>query len=205
MDFQNAKEGRTRRYEKRYREAIDAAAAVFAEKGYDGASTKDIADRMNIRQGSVYYYFPSKEAALEEVCYWGVDDFVHTLEQVAAADCPPEEKLRRAVHSHLAPLETIPDHMRVFLNLRRNLPAKSRATLGRLTRRYEAIVETIVAEGVKDGTFAADLDCRQAALAMIGMCNSVAIWYGAIEHPPLAAIARQYADLLIAGLRRGDR
>ena len=38
---------------------------MFAERGYHGATTQDIADVLGIRQASLYYYFPSKEAALE--------------------------------------------------------------------------------------------------------------------------------------------
>ena len=55
----------TAKWESRYREVRDAAARSFAEKGYLGASTKDIADRLGIRAASLYYYLPSKDAALE--------------------------------------------------------------------------------------------------------------------------------------------
>ena len=41
--------------------AIEAAARVFAEKGFHGATTQDIAAQMGIQQGSLYYYFKSKE------------------------------------------------------------------------------------------------------------------------------------------------
>lgn len=198
-----ANERRTARYERRRRQVIDAAAAVFAEKGYEGAGTKDIADRLNIRQGSLYYYFASKEAALEEVCYWGIDDFIRNIEASAAAECPPEEKLRRAIFSHLRPLATIPDYIRVFTTLRQNLPRKSRLTIGQLTRRYEAHIEEIIRAGIRDGSFAADIDSRLAALGMIGFCNSVTTWYGKIDHPPLEKIMQQYADTFVAGLRRG--
>ena len=54
-------------------EIIEAAAQVFAERGYHGATTQDIADVLNIRQASLYYYFPSKEVALELVCMRGVE------------------------------------------------------------------------------------------------------------------------------------
>ena len=58
----------TARWERRYREVLDAAATAFAEKGYLGASMKDIADRLGVRHASLYYYFPSKEAALAAIC-----------------------------------------------------------------------------------------------------------------------------------------
>ena len=51
--------------------AIEAAAAVFADKGFHGATTQDIASEIGIQQGSLYYYFKSKEQALQEVCEYG--------------------------------------------------------------------------------------------------------------------------------------
>src|SRR2546426_3002624 len=60
---------------KRHAEMIAAAAQVFARRGYHGASTQDIADVLGIRQASLYYYFESKEAALEAVCAEGIEDY----------------------------------------------------------------------------------------------------------------------------------
>ena len=67
---------RNSRVLRRADEIIDAAARVFAERGYHGATTQAIADVLGMRQASLYYYFPSKEAALEEVCARGADGFV---------------------------------------------------------------------------------------------------------------------------------
>ena len=60
---------------RRLSEVVDAAAKVFARRGYHGASTQDIADVLGIRQASLYYYFESKESALELVCASGVEDY----------------------------------------------------------------------------------------------------------------------------------
>ena len=65
-------------------EIMEAAARVFAERGYHGASTQDIADLLGIRQASLYYYFPSKEVALEHVCMQGVAGFFETEQAIAA-------------------------------------------------------------------------------------------------------------------------
>ena len=64
------------RYQHQKQLAIRSAASVFAEKGFHGASTRDIAERMGIKQGSLYYYFKSKEDALGEVCLYGIEDYV---------------------------------------------------------------------------------------------------------------------------------
>src|ERR1700754_5019787 len=65
-------------------EIIEAAARVFASRGFHGASTQDIADVLGIRQASLYYYFRSKEAALEQVCARGVEGFVDAAMAIAA-------------------------------------------------------------------------------------------------------------------------
>ena len=71
-------------------QVIRSAASVFAEKGFHGASTKDIAERMGIKQGSLYYYFKSKEEALEEVCLFGIQDYVERMDEII------EHQLQRA-------------------------------------------------------------------------------------------------------------
>ena len=79
---------RNSRVLRRADEIIDAAARMFAERGYHGTTTQAIADVLGMRQASLYYYFPSKEAALEEVCARGTDGFVEGAECVMQMDVP---------------------------------------------------------------------------------------------------------------------
>src|SRR5258706_15412671 len=65
-------------------EIIEAAARAFAERGFHGATTQDIADVLGIRQASLYYYFSSKEGALELVCLQGVGGFYEAAKPIAA-------------------------------------------------------------------------------------------------------------------------
>ena len=66
------------RYEHQRQQAIRSAAAVFAEKGFHGASTRDIAERMGIKQGSLYYYFKSKPDILRAIVDKTLDQIVET-------------------------------------------------------------------------------------------------------------------------------
>lgn len=190
---------REEKYRRRQGEVIDAAAAVFAEKGYHGASTTDIADRLGIRQGSLYYYFASKEAALEVVCYKGVEGFSQGLEEILKGTRGAAGKLRGAVLNHLRPVRERPDYVRVFLRDRHHLPDCSRRKIGGLSRKYEKQLRDIFREGVDNGEFRADLDCRLAALALLGMLNGVAQWYGRQNVADLERIADEYLTLILAG------
>ncbi len=107
---------RRERPRRRAEEIIDAAAAVFAERGYHGASTQDVADRLGMRQASLYYYFPSKEAALEEVCLRSVGDFVERAQTIAAGPGRAIDKLAALIRSHLAPVEERRD-MKAFCKM----------------------------------------------------------------------------------------
>ena len=145
----------TPRWERRYREVLDVAATAFAEKGYLGASTKDIADRLGIRAASLYYYFPSKEAALAAICEFGVKDFIAHLRDILASPLSSAEKLRAAVANHLMPLRTRPeaDYIRVFIRHRHELPDGPRHAVAALARDYQSLIERMFVEGIASGEF----------------------------------------------------
>jgi AcrR family transcriptional regulator len=61
-------DGRRRRAPARRRaELLDAALAVFAERGFEHATLQEVADRAGVTKGGVYHYFDSKEALLLEL------------------------------------------------------------------------------------------------------------------------------------------
>jgi AcrR family transcriptional regulator len=189
------------KYQRRYGEIIDAAAAVFAEKGYHGSSTKDIADRLGIRQGSLYYYFESKESALEEVCKIGVDGFVQRLEAILARDITPAEILSAAVHNHLAPLEDRPNYVRVFQRERHELPLARRRKISTAAGHYEKLLQTMFERGVAAGAFRPDLDCRLATLGLLGMCNAVSEWKDNERSATIWEIAENFVSILTVGVK----
>jgi AcrR family transcriptional regulator len=180
-------------------EIIEAAARVFAERGFHGATTQDIADVLGIRQASLYYYFPSKEGALELVCLQGVGGFFEVAKAIAAGPGTAAEKLTRLVKSHLSPLVDRSDFVRVFLNERQHLPADSRRRIGKWSRGLERVFEDVFKEGVRRGEFRSDLDTRLAALASLGMANAVANWYHK-EDVRIDRISAEFSRLIIDGV-----
>ena len=180
---------------------IDAAARVFAERGFHGATTQDIANVLGIRQASLYYYFSSKEAALELVCLKGVEGFFEAAKAIAAGGKTAQERLSLLINSHLSPLLDRGDFVKVFLNERQHLPAESRRRIGRWSRGLERIFEEVIKEGIAKGEFRADLDARMAALAILGMCNAASSWYRK-ENASIARINAEFTRLIIDGVGR---
>lgn len=198
------------KYDQKRHEAILAAAAVFAEKGFHGSSTQDIAERMGIKQGSLYYYFKSKEEALGEVCLFGIEDYVSRMDAIATSDQPFEAKLVATITSHLMSYREKNEALKVHNDERLYLPEAKRAHLKELGSRYRQHLEHIFNEGVNSGALRESLDCHFAAQAVIGICNA---WGNMIVRDPhldVFDVIQKCADLLLNGFRerrkekRGD-
>ena len=80
---------------------------------------------------------------------------------------------------HLAPLAERLDFTLIFLRERRFLPQPARERIRAIELRYERIIQRIIEQGIASGEFRADLDARMATLALLGLGNSAALWFGA--------------------------
>ena len=186
-------------YQEHRKEAIKAAAEVFAEKGYHGASTKDIAAQMGIKQGSLYYYFKSKEEALMEVCLLGIGDYVKRMQEITASSQSFEAKLRATVVAHLSGYREKNVALKVYNDERLYLQKDKRSKLKELGSGYRQQLETIFEAGKSAGQVRQNLDCHFAAQSVIGLCNSWGHWVVRDHDMNLFDVAQRCSDLLLHG------
>lgn len=81
---------------------LDAAAALFAEQGYDRSSIRDIAARVGLLPGSIYHYFPSKDELYLAVHGEGFRRLMAAVDAALAGTTDPWERLTRACEVHVA-------------------------------------------------------------------------------------------------------
>lgn len=79
---------------------LEAAEAVFAERGYEAASLGEVADRVGIRPQAIYNHFRSKWALYVAVLERLLDPFLALLEE--AVDAPQTERGGAAVAREIA-------------------------------------------------------------------------------------------------------
>ena len=185
------------KYRRRQQEVLDAAAAVIARKGYHGASTTDIAGELGFAQPSLYYYFASKDAALEEICRIGTAGYLERLQAIMDSAGATRDKIRDAIWAHIEPVRTIPNYVKSFQRERRYLPAGRRHELGRLIGEYDTLFRLLLESGVSAGDLQPDLDCELAALMLITQCN--AAQYYVVDDLSLARTSAAIADVFLAG------
>ena len=85
----------------KYQRILDAAVAVFAEKGFFTSRVADIADRANVADGTVYLYFKSKEEILMSAINTAFDAFMSLARTELKKVADPAERLRRLAFLHL--------------------------------------------------------------------------------------------------------
>lgn len=83
----------------RRQQILDAALDVFANEGFEGATTKAIAARADVTHGLIYFYFPSKEDLFTAACEHQADAVLEQLDQAIAEDSDgdSEQALRSAI------------------------------------------------------------------------------------------------------------
>lgn len=94
---------------------LDAAEAVFGEKGYYDATLKDIAERAEFSVGSVYSFFENKDDLFTSVFLRRGDELLPTLHAVAASDASPTEQLHQLVDIEIGFFRQHRDFGRLYL------------------------------------------------------------------------------------------
>lgn len=181
---------------------LDAAAKVFAEKGFDAARLEDIAAELGVLQGSLYYHVASKADLLILVQRRRHLAIKARMECIAASELPPREKLAAALREHLRHLdEFFPESAEWFTEpaqtrLSENGYKESRA----ISRAYVDVCEGILRQGVDAGEFRAEIDTHVAIRGVIGMCNWLPRWYRKDGRLSIDEISETFIQMVLGGL-----
>jgi AcrR family transcriptional regulator len=189
------------RYDRRRRELIDAAARVFAERGYHATSIEDLIEATGLTRGGLYHYTASKQELLFSVLDELMDPLLERARAIVAAPGTPEQHLRELTRTWLDQIATHRDHMIVFTRERGTLerdPGWEHVRRGR--RAFERLLADVLRRGQEDGSFRAT-DPQLTLLTLLGMVNYTPQWYAPAGRLGPEAIADGYVDVLLAGIR----
>lgn len=194
-------------YAERRAQILASAAEVFAEEGYDATTLNDIAARAGTDRASVYYYASSKEELFQQVCSGMLAANLAAAEEIAEGDLSAADKLEQIMANHLKTHEQgYPQWTVLVRELRRVTDARtdwSREEVERM-RRYEAVVRSILEDGMNDGSLRRDIDPDVATHAIFGMLNWTHRWYRPDGPYDAATIAREFAAIALSGLTVRD-
>jgi AcrR family transcriptional regulator len=178
---------------------VESAVELFAELGYHETGVAEIGRRAGVRQGALYYHIGSKEQLLYDVLRKHVEESLRGESAIAATDLPPEEKLARLIRHHVATVADRRAEVGIFLREQRHLTGGRARELQRLRDTVDGIWRDVLAEGVATGAFR-PVDQIEVN-GLLGMVNTVFLWYRPDGPMTPGQIAERFVALAVDGLR----
>ena len=181
---------------------LSSAALLFCEHGYAGVSMRKIAENCEMKAGSLYYHFTSKDQILTEVLNIGIQK-VHAAVANALSDTPKDalatDKLRLAVSGHLHALLENSSFTSANVRIFRQVPGEIQRSNLDVRRSYEALWDRFLSELKEAGHLRGDVDPRSLRLMLIGALNATLEWFDP-KLGEIAELADRYTDILANGI-----
>ncbi len=183
---------------------LEAAAQVFRQKGFHGASMQDIAEAVNLQKASLYHHVSSKQEILLALLDRALDLLFEHLEPLAHQSLPADLKLRQMILTYLKALTDEIDLAAVLLLEHRSLEPELRLRHVPKRDRFERLWREVIEQGRQEGKFSVG-DVPLTVRAILGILNWTITWYSSQGPLSIEQIGEAYADLLLNGLlpRRG--
>jgi len=178
---------------------LDAAAQVFRQKGFHGASMSAIAEAVNLQKASLYHHVTSKQEILLALLDRALGMLTDHIAGIAAQNIPADQKLRQMICAYLSALADNSDLSSVLLFEHRSLDKKSHARHVPQRDKFEKLWRDVVDEGVAAGVFSCS-DSGLAVRALMGVMNWTLTWYSSEGGKSIEIVADEYADLMFHGL-----
>ncbi|MEJ2864078.1 TetR family transcriptional regulator [Actinomycetospora flava] len=156
------------------RRILDAAAAEIARHGPAGASLNAIAAAADLRTGSLYFHFASKQRLVEAVLEEGIRASLQRLDAMAVPTGTPAQRLRAGVHAHLRALAELSDYAVVVLAPPFSVDAELDG-FRTLRREYLRRWAGLIADAQADGTLAAGPEPGEVRDLLLGALNAAGL------------------------------
>lgn len=176
---------------------IEDATTLFAENGYHGTGISDIADKVGLRGGALYYHIGSKQELLWEILSNYTAAVLEAAEDVAVSQQSPTDKLRALIVRQLRHIVGSTRQMQIELRDRSSLSGERLAELQAMRERIQAIWQEILNEGAASGEF--ETADGVVTNTIISTVNSVSYWYRPGGRLSEDEIAERVADIVLRG------
>lgn len=190
----------------KYQRILDAAVAVFAEKGFFNSRVADIADRASVADGTVYLYFKSKDEILMTAINTAFNAFMSLARTELKKLSDPAERLQRLAFLHLHALGANRDLAVVFqMELRQSTLFLSEFSRHQMIE-YLELIRDAITEGQAQGIFRCEMSDKYAANCFFGALDEmVTSWVLSGHDYQLSHASDVVVDIFLNGVRSPER
>jgi AcrR family transcriptional regulator len=189
------------RFDRRLSEILGHATDVFDEKGYAGASMRDLSRASGMSLAGLYYYFESKEKLLYLIQRHSFTTILERLRRRLEGLTDTEARIRVFILNHLEYFLAHQKAMKVLSHEDEVLKNGHGAEIAAIKREYVHICEELMEQLKREKSL--DFSSRTAALSLFGMMNWIYTWYKPRVDGDAVELAQQMGDIFLRGVCSG--
>jgi len=186
------------RFDRRLGKILGHATEVFYEKGYEGASMRDLARSTGMSLSGLYYYFESKEKLLYLIQKHTFSTIIERLRGRLDEVSDPEQRIRVFILNHLEYFLINEKAMKVLSHEADVLKNGFGAEVAAIKREYYRICVGLLDDFKRARRL--EFSNRMAVLSLFGMMNWIYTWYNPRVDADAEELARGMGDIFLCGI-----
>jgi TetR/AcrR family transcriptional regulator, cholesterol catabolism regulator len=191
------------RYDRRLAEVLSHAARIFCEKGYEGASMRDLSRATGMSLAGLYHYCESKEELLYLIQKHTFRTIIENLRRALESARDPEERIRVFIENHLAYSLANKEAMKVLVHEDETLKNEHGSEVRAIKREYYRICFDLLEDFQRAKSI--QFSGRLAVLSLFGMINWIYTWHNPRVDAGAEAMACQMGDIFLNGLLNASK
>jgi AcrR family transcriptional regulator len=186
------------RFDRQLGKILEHATEVFCDKGYEGASMRDLSRATGMSLAGMYHYFGSKERLLYLIQKHTFSTILDRLRVRLAEISDPEQGIRAFIFNHL---EYFLDHQQAIKVLSHEddvLEGRYGLEVAEIKREYYRICRELLNRYKKENGL--QFDSRTAVLSLFGMMNWIYTWYNPRLDGGAERLSREMGNMFFHGI-----
>ncbi|WP_420467080.1 TetR/AcrR family transcriptional regulator [Panacagrimonas sp.] len=187
-------------FQRRRHAMLRTAIHCFNRHGFHATSMEIIATELGLTKGTLYHYYDSKIDLAYECILESVDDGLLLAQRAQEGGGSGLQRLERYLHLQFETLAGQGGSSWLLADISVLRP-EQRAEARKRSREVDALVQTFIADGIRDGSIV-NVDPKVAEFFLMGALNWMPRWYqpeGALSSADLASL---FIRMMFDGLRR---
>ena len=191
------------RFDRRLGEILDHATEVFCEKGYEGASMRDLSRATGMSLAGLYHYFQSKERLLYLIQKHTFSTIVEKLKGRLEGVTHPDQRLRIFIQNHLEYFVTNQSGLKVLAHEDEALKNGYSSEIRAIKREYYRICLGLMDDLKRQHQL--DFNSRTAVMSLFGMINWIYTWYNPRLDGSAEELTREMGNVFLNGVMASRR
>jgi AcrR family transcriptional regulator len=165
----------TTAYNDKQIQIIESAETLFAEKGFNGTSVRDIAEKANVNLAMISYYFGSKDKLLEALFSYRGEYLKITLENMMVDDTMSSmDKMNTVIDHYIEKVMKQQCFSRIMMREQvLNHTGFTAKLIFEMKKRNQELISRLIHDGQRKGEFRKNIDIPLMMATLIGTANTI--------------------------------